>query len=109
MTMSTLSRRKLIQPSKSLSNFTKHAFAILDMVDTIIQKYEDLSARNAGTYVLKKYCVINNFTCIEHFDWGLKFASKIVVNIFYNNKQKMDTDAVRKSDLDAFKTRQRKI
>ena len=52
MTMSTLSRRKLIQPSKSLSNFTKHAFAILDMVDTIIPKYEDLSIRNAGSYVL---------------------------------------------------------
>ena len=44
-----------------------------------------------------------NFTC----DWGIKFSSRIVVNIFYNNKQKLDTDAVRKSDIVAFKKRQR--
>ena len=106
--LKTLSRGKLIMPSKSLANFTCNGFAVLDMVDPLIQRYMNISVREAGEYVMKTYCVINNFTCNEHYDWGLKFASKIVVNIFYNNKQKLDTDAVRKSDLEAFKRRQRK-
>ena len=106
--MTALSRGKLINPSEPLAIFTNHAFAILDIVDADIQKYQHLCVKNAGEYVLNKYGkTTHNFVCDEHLDWGIKFASRIVVNCFYNNKQKLDTDAVRKSDVVAFKKRQR--
>ena len=106
--LTALSRGKLINPSEQLATFTKHAFAILDVADPVIQKYQHSSVKNAGEFVLKNYGkTTHDFVCIEHLDWGMKFASRIVVNCFYNNKQKLDTDAVRKSDVVAFKKRQR--
>ena len=47
------------------------------------------------------------FCCDWHCDWGAKFASKIVVNIYFNNKQKQTQDVVRKEAIAGFKTRQR--
>ena len=105
--LKTLSRGNLTIPSKALANFSCNGFAVLDIVDPIIQRYTKISAREAGEYVIKNYCANDLFTCYEHLEWGIKFASKIIVNVFYNNKQKLDTDLVRKSDVKAFKKRQR--
>ena len=43
----------------------------------------------------------------EHIEWGTKFATKIIVNIFYNNKRKLTAVSVRKEAVKPFKKRQR--
>ena len=44
-----------------------------------------------------------SFTCEKHIEKGLIFAIKIIVNIFYNNKQKISSDEVRKNTVERFK------
>ena len=60
-----------------------------------------------ATYILKRYGSFPHFSCNMHHDWSFKFASKIVVNIFFNNKQKKSEDLVRKETVTGFKKRQR--
>ena len=57
--------------------------------------------------VLMKYSEPVHFTCEAHVEWGMKFSSKIITNIFYNNKQKIATDAVRMDVVSGFKSQQR--
>ena len=45
--------------------------------------------------------------CSKHNNWGLKFAAKIVINTFFNNKQTVSSDSARKDTVVAFKKRQR--
>ena len=59
-----------------------------------------------ATYALKRYGSFPHFLCNIHHDWSFKFASKIVVNIFFNNKQK-SKDLVRKETVAGFKKKQR--
>ena len=70
-------------PSPALADFSCNG--------SIIQRYSIVSVREAGQYVISKYCPNAMFTCDEHIEWGTKFATKIV-NIFYNNKQKLTAD-----------------
>ena len=97
-------------PSPALADFSCNEFAVLDYVDAIIQRYSRVSVREAGQYVISKYCPNAMFTCDEHIEWGTKFATKIIVNIFYNNKQKLTADSVRKEAVKTFKkTTKRKV
>ena len=52
-------------------------------------------------------CILQNI--VLHVKNTLKkiFAIKIVVSIFYNNKQKISSDEVRKNSVECFKKRQR--
>ena len=59
-------------------------------------------------YVLEYYGSKCEFCCEYHLEWGVKFASKIVVNVYFNNKQKQAKDCVRKDSVERFKTRQRR-
>ena len=45
--------------------------------------------------------------CSKHNNWGLKFAAKIVINTFFDNKQTVSSDSARKDTVVAFKKRQR--
>ena len=54
-----------------------------------------------------KYSEPVRFTCEAHVEWGMKFSSRIITNIFYNNKQKIATDTVRMDVVPGFKSRQR--
>ena len=58
-------------------------------------------------YVLRKYSEPVRFTCEAHVEWGMKFSSRIITNIFYNNKQKIATDTVRIGVVSGFESRQR--
>ena len=60
-----------------------------------------------ATYILKKYGSFPHFSCNMHHDWSSKFVSKIVVNIFFNKKQKKGKDLVRKETIAGFKKRQK--
>ena len=59
-------------------------------------------------YVLKYYGPKCEFCWQYHLDWGVKFSSKIVVNVYFNNKQKQAKECVRKDLVDSVKTRQRR-
>ena len=48
------------------------------------------------------------FTCDRHSEWGFRFSLKIIIKVFYNNKQKFAADAARKEAVVDFKKWQRK-
>ena len=104
-----LSRGGLIGPSQSLSDFTCHLFSILDIVSPILIKHcsYSLSIKSFAEQILKIYYSSVDFTCEKHQEWGIKYVSRIVINIFYNNLQKETTDSVRKDQVKEFKKRQR--
>ena len=64
-----LSLGGLFVPSRQLTDFAFGCFAILDFLEKEIVSFPHFS-RNM------------------HHDWSFKFASKIVVNRFFHNKQK---------------------
>ena len=99
-----LSRGGYTAPSNEMLDFVSGAFAILDFVDQFIT-YP--SVRYPAEQVLAKYAPKAVFTCRNHEQLGLKFAIRICVNIFYNNKQNIASDKVRKDSIISFKTRQR--
>ena len=50
------------------------------------------SVRGSAERSLDIYSPIYIFICVQHTEKGLKFAARIVVNIFYNNKQKLEIE-----------------
>ena len=60
-----------------------------------------------ATYVLRNYGPGCDYTCIHHQEWGFHFGTKIIINIFLNNKQRLCKDTVRKDTVTDFKKRQR--
>ena len=43
--------------------------------------------RLSATFVLRCYGPESDFISVNYLDWGFNFATKITVNIFFNNKQ----------------------
>ena len=103
-----LSRGGLFVPPKNLAEFVCSCFAILDFVENDILQIDN-SVTNSAVLVLKHYGPHCGFCCHNHLDWGTKFASKIVVNVYFNNKQKQSKDLARKDVVSSFKTRQRSV
>ena len=106
MTSTLLSRGGFFVPPKVLAEFVCSCFVILDFVDRDILSIGQVT--RSAMYVLK-YCGPKcEFCCQYHLDWGIKFASKIVINVYFNNKQKQAEGCVRKDSVESFKTRQRR-
>ena len=76
-----LSRGNLTIPSPSLANLLAMAL-------------QYISTRTAAQYVLKKYSQTVRFTCKDHVEWGMHYSIKMIINIFYNNKQKISADSI---------------
>ena len=81
------SRDVLFLLSRQLADFVCGCFAILDVLKKEIVLL-GVPVAKVDTYILKRYGSFPHFSCNMHHDWGFKFASKIAVNIFFNNKQK---------------------
>ena len=81
-----LSHGCMFAPSRHLAGFICGCFAILDFHEKEIILLEMLVAKVAF-YTLKKCFPSPYFSCNMHHDWSFKFASNIVVNIFFNVKQ----------------------
>ena len=88
-----LLRGNLTIPSPSLAEFVSNGFAILDSVDHKIITFQSISTRTAAEYVLKKYSQPVHFTYEDHVEWGMNYSIKIIIHIFYNNKQKISADS----------------
>ena len=107
----SLSRGGLATPSTNLAEFTADCFAILDYVSPLFTKHQVENVREVSTRILNQYGPSATFTCSKHKEWGRKFAVKPVVNSFFNNKQKLLNDTVRKDtvgDLKKLKRQKRK-
>ena len=104
-----LSRGGLTCPSTGLSEFVSQVFSALDSISPILQKHSnDISIRKAAEIVLDKLFDQIVFMCDTHINLGKKWTLRTVVNIFYNNHQKISNDSVRKDQVKEFKSRQRK-
>ena len=82
-----LSRGGLFVPSRQLADFVCGSFAIQDFLEKEIV-LPGMPVAKAATYIQKKYGSSSHLSCNMHHDWSFKFASKLVVNTFFNNKQK---------------------
>ena len=96
-------------PSHSLSNYVCKAFALLDYFNEIINK-SVIPARTACEYtsinMLDSY---QSISCLNRERKIQLFVSRVISNIFLNNKKKLSTDFVSVDTIKSFKKRQRKI
>ena len=102
-----LFRGGLTVTSRQMAEFACACFAILEYTDQFFVKNHESTTRGSADQVLGIYSPKYSFTCEKHIEKGLIFAIKIVVNIFYNNKQKNSSDEVRKTTVECFKKGQR--
>ena len=105
--LNLLSRGGLIVPSAKLAEYTSHCFAIMDYSYNIVQAHGVRDVRAAYTQIFDRFSPQIDICCSIHNNWGLKFAAKIVINTFFNNKQTVSSDSARKDTVVAFKKRQR--
>ena len=101
--LQTLSRGGLASPSTSLAEFTADCFAVLDFVSPLFTKHQVENVREVATIILNQHAPSVAFTCRKHKNWGRRFAIKPIVNTFFNNKQKLLNDTVRKDAVGEFK------
>ena len=104
--LNLLSRGGLIVPSAKLAEYTSHCFAIMDYSYNIVKAHGVRDVRAAYTQIFDRFSPQIDI-CSKHNNWGLKFAAKIVINTFFNNKQTVSSDSARKDTVVAFKKRQR--
>ena len=102
-----LSRGNLTVPSSSLADFGCSAFALLDYFDDFMTPQDDVNIRDAGFSVLLTCLPQHNFSCEVHQEVALKLAIRMIVNIYYNNKQKRKNDSIEKDAITGFKKRQK--
>ena len=103
-----MSRGGLTMPPNAMKHYVCNAFAILELVeDTLLSKFSDIPVRSAARHVLLHFGPNIVFACQEHLDFAANMVSKIIVNVYFNNKQKLASDTARKEQLAKFKKRQR--
>ena len=102
-----ISRGNLTAPSNTLADFPCTAFAVLDYHDDFVIRRKHVPVRDAAMYILLDGLSSCSFSCEEHIDIAKKFAVRMIANIFYNNKQKINNNSVVKDALAGFKKRQR--
>ena len=105
--LQALSRGGLASPSTSLAEFTADCFAVLDFVSPLFTKHQVENVREVATVILNQHAPSVAFTCSKHKNWGRRFAIKPVVNSFFNNKQKLLNDTIRKDAVGEFKRMKR--
>ena len=76
---------------------------ILDYTEDIVRIEAVSDVQGAYTRILDKFAPKTEVCCAKHTHWGLKFASKIIINTFFDNKQKVAADKVRKDSVVPFK------
>ena len=104
-----LTRGGLTIPFFELSEYVSQCFLeVLNYTDKrVLKQCPNLPSRAAGQFILRYHCANVLFTCDYHTAWGGQIAQKIIVNIYFNNKQKITNNSIRKDAVVAFKQRQR--
>lgn len=101
-----LSRGGLTAPSAGLADFVSTGFALMDANEEFIRN-QSLTARDGAICMLHYFLPDTSFLCSDHAKWGMASIIKIIVNVFYNNKQRLANDSVTKDSIAGFKKRQR--
>ena len=101
--LNILSRGGLTVPSTNLADFVDDCFAILDFIAPLFVQHKITNVRDVSLQVLNRYGPKAAFVCENHLKWGTKFATRPVINIFFNNKEKLVLDSVRKDDVAEYK------
>ena len=85
-----------------------------DRIEEILESVLDGDSSHVATtisrYIAKKLLKRSKdceFCYQHHLDWGVMFASQIVVIVYFSDKQKQAKNSVRKDSVGIFKTRQR--
>ena len=103
-----LTRGGLTYPSQSLADFVAQGFSSLDIASPLIIQYASyLPTKMLSEEILDSLAEHVYFSCEEHAKKVKRIAISIIVNVFFNNKQKIATDNVRKQQVIGFKARQR--
>ena len=85
-----LSRDSLSLPSNEIKHYVCYSFAIIDLVeDTLLHKFSNIPIKSAARYVLLHFGSNIVFACPNHLDFTSNLVSKIIVNGYFNNKQKL--------------------
>lgn len=101
-----LSRGGLTVPSPALAQYTNSCFAIIDFASQTLQQHNITEVHNILHNLLKEFAPKSKFTCDSHEALGQNHCHKIIINIFYNNLQKISSDSLRKDSINSFKKRQ---
>ena len=94
-------------PSHNFAQFVSTSFAVLDASSEIILRHAMIPTKCAAVYVLKSVLLGYSVGCHGHSERCRQLAFSIIVNIFFNNKQKLTNASLRKDNVAAFKQRQR--
>lgn len=105
--LNILSRGRMTVPSTDLADFVDDCFAILDYISPLLVEHKITNVRDVCSRILNRYGPKAAFVCEDHVAWGMKFASKPIINIFFNNKEKLCLDTVRKDAVAEFKALKR--
>lgn len=84
-----LDRGGLSIPTQQVAHFVFDSFAVLDSANQLISKHTSVSTRRAALYVLEVALGRSQISCNNHSNKCTEVAYKKIVNIFYNNKQKL--------------------
>ena len=78
---------------------------MLDFADKFVKEFFSTKYNGSLAECFKQVFINSVFCCPQHIYWGYHFGSKIIINIYYNNKQKAITDIVGKDAIKDFKKR----
>ena len=95
-----LSKEDSTVPSESLAPFVCKGFALLDYL-------EHSCVRAVAMKFLNYHLCDNMLACTVHCRVSINSCIKIIVNSFYNNKQKLANDTIVKDETIDFKKIQR--
>ena len=102
-----LSHGGLLITSSEIKHYICNCFAILKLVEHILlYKFSYIPVRRAAHFVLLHFGSSIAFSCLDHLDSTASLVSKIIVNVYFNNKQKFVNDTVQKHQLSEFKKHQ---
>ena len=87
----------LTVPSTDLSDFVSSSFAILDYAK---DHFDNNLVQHTAELLLKKYAPKSYLPVTNTLKKGLSLPLETVVNIFYNSKQKICRDDVRKDAVE---------
>ena len=99
-----LTRGGLTIPSLELLQYVSQCFVVLNYTDKHVpQQCPNLPSCAARQFILHHHCASVLFTCDYHTAWGGQIAQKIIVNTYFNNKQKITNNSITKDAVVAFK------
>ena len=105
-----LSRGGLTTPAPILAEFVCRAFSVMDAISPILKKHIlSIFIRPVAESILKSILEQAQFSCEKHATMAKKWTVRTIVNIFYNNDQKITNEQRRKDQVKSFKSRQTKL